>query len=120
MKPALVIVLATIVLAACSTPEKPEPVYHKVHEPEPGLVCDRIEKVCFTGDGPSVAGTEKHFGPEAARTLQREVDLKGAATMQSIEFSDGVICSYRSQLCVKRRFSGDVAPHHTKALFGEY
>jgi len=120
MKPAFVTVLTAIALAACSTPEKPKPVYHKVHEPEKGVVCDRIEQTCYTGDGPAVASTEKYFGPEAAQKLQRQVDLKGAHNMRSIEFSDGVYCSYSSQLCKKNRFSDAVAPHHTKALFGEF
>lgn len=118
MKPAFLIVIAAIALAACSSSEKNnKPVYHKVHEPEVGVVCDRIERACYTGDGPSIAGTEKYFGPEAAQKLQREVDLKGAQNIESVEFSDGVVCSYRSQLCKKGRFSDDVAPHHTKAMF---
>lgn len=120
MRSAFVFILAATVVAACSTPDKKKPVYHKVHEPEKGVVCDRIEKVCFTGDGPSVAGTEKYFGPEAAQKLQREVDPKVADNMGSIEFSDGVVCSYRSQLCKKSRYSDTVAPHHTKAMFGQY
>jgi len=120
MKSAFVIVIAAVVLTACSTPDKSKPKYNIVYEPERGVVCDRIEQACYDGDGPAVAATKKYLGPEAAEEFQRKVATVGADNMRSIEFSDRVYCSYKTQLCKKSRYSNDVAPHHTKALFGEY
>lgn len=120
MKSAFVFFIAAAVLTACSTPDKSKPRYNIVYEPERGVVCDRIEQACYDGDGPAVAATEKYLGPEAAEEFQKEVDRVGAENIRSIEFSDRVYCSYKSQLCHKSRYSSDVAPHHTKALFGAY
>lgn len=124
MRSALVFVIAAIALAACSSSdkpsEKPKPKYNWVYEPERGIVCDRINEGCYDGDGPTVAATEKYLGPEAAEKFQGELNRVGAETIRSIEFSDGVVCSYKSRLCQKAKFPDQVAPHHTKALFGEY
>lgn len=124
MKSALVVMITAVALAACSSsdtaPGKPKPKFNKVYEPEVGVVCDRIEQACYDGEGPSVAGTEKYLGAEAARKFQRHVDRVGAANIKSIHFSDGVVCSYKSQICRKTHFPDSVAPHHTKALFGAY
>lgn len=124
MKSTMVILIATFALAACSTSDSPsekrKPKFNKVYEPEVGVVCDRIEQACYDGEGPTVAGTEKYLGPDAARKFQREIDRVGASNIKTIEFSDGVVCSYKSQLCRKIHFPDSVAPHHTKALFGAY
>ncbi len=123
MKSAFVFVVAAIVLAACSSDpasDKSKPNYNWVYEPERGIVCDRINEGCYDGDGPTVAATEKYLGPEAAETFRKELDRVGAENIRSIEFSDGVVCSYTSRLCQKAKFPDQVAPHHTKALFGAY
>lgn len=118
MKSAFVIFIAAVVVTACSTPEKSKPNYNIVYEPERGVVCDRIERACYDGEGPAVAATEKYLGEDAAQQFQRHVDRVGAANIKSIDFSDGVVCSYKSQICRKTHFPDSVAPHHTKALFG--
>jgi hypothetical protein len=121
MKTKLLLVLAALSVAACGTPEKQQkPKYNKVYEPEVGIVCDRVEQGCYDGAGPNLAGTQKYLGPEAAETFRRYLDRVGVENIKSIKFSDGVTCSYKSKLCYKAKFPDQVAPHHTKAMFGEY
>jgi hypothetical protein len=124
MKFAFVIVIgAALAAAACSVDppsDRSKPKYNWVYEPEKGVVCDRIKEGCYDGDGPTMAATEKYLGPEAAQKFQKELSRVGPGDIQSIKFSDGVVCSYKSRLCQKAKFPDQVAPHHTKALFGEY
>jgi len=108
-------------VAACSssdtTSERPKAAFNKVYEPERGVVCDRIERACYDGEGPAIAATEKYLGDDAARRFQIYVDRVGAKNITSIEFSDGVVCSYKSEVCRKTQFPDSKAPYHARALF---
>ncbi len=118
---ATMIVAIAVGLAACSSletaSERPNTSFNKVYEPEVGVVCDRIERACYDGEGPAIAATEKYLGEDAARRFQLYVDRVGAKNITSIEFSDGVVCSYKSQVCRKTHFPDSGAPYHARALF---
>lgn len=133
MKSLIISLIAIAALAACSSPQdnsgarsatgssKPPPVKHQVWEPDVGVICDRVDRRCYTDEGPSVAQTERFMGAAAAERLTDEIRRAGGSwDPTEFTFSDGVMCNTINRKCYLNEFDDEPARAQTKSLFAEY
>jgi Fels-1 Prophage Protein-like len=89
---------------------------HGVFSPEKGVVCDRKAGFCADGTGISMSWTEKYLGAEAVQKFQKNVE-GGSFDETDFVLMNGVRCKIKEKACYKSKFSTELAPNVSKALF---
>jgi hypothetical protein len=87
----LLMVLAMVGLATASPGARAYPM------PRPGVVCDKVQAICYTDQGPSVAETGREFGRKAQDELLRS--LSGRRPLPVFRLSGGELCDLRERRC---------------------
>ncbi len=87
----VLLTLAMVGLAA-ATPEA-----RAYGMPRPGVVCDKVQAICYTDQGPSVAQTGREFGRKAQDDLLRS--LSGRPPLPVFRLSGGELCDLRQRRC---------------------
>jgi uncharacterized protein (DUF779 family) len=85
--------------------ERPLPRYggrEAIDSPKEGVFCDALVESCYTGEEAHVGWTERRFGDEAGRRLDRRLD-EGEESMRAVFRSQGGVCDRLSGVCYDRR-----------------
>jgi len=89
--PALLLALPMLALAAAP------PQAQAYGLPRPGVVCDKVQAICYTDQGPSVAQTGREYGRKAQDDLLRS--LSGRPPVPVFRLSGGELCDLRQRRC---------------------
>ena len=87
-----------------------------VFSPEKGVVCDRKAGFCADSTGISMSWTEKYLGNDAVKKFSKNTE-GGSFDGTDFVLMNGVRCKTKENACYKTKFSTEIAPNVTKALF---
>jgi len=87
-----------------------------ISSPAPGVVCDTVTRICYDGNGASLAQTRQHLGSWAEWRLARQ--LSGQPAAPEFRLSDGSLCDVRARTCWSDSFGRrTVATQLSQQLF---
>lgn len=114
----LLFILAILVVPQFLFPGQSCALPGELSSPEPGVVCNVSEKICYDRYGPSIAFTETFMGEEASEILLEQ--LKDSSSVElfgyRIDLSPGVYFLKMEEVC----FSNEKANRElTETIFGK-
>ena len=82
-----------------------------------GVVCDKVEQVCYDQRGANAAQTSRMFGEYAGQAVQKRLDKKSDWGTKKFTLSNGVKCNIPDRACRKDEGEGERSKKVTKHLF---
>ena len=113
MKTLLITAGALVLLAA--SPARAES--DKIDLIPGGVVCDKVEQVCYDQRGANVAQSRRMFGEYAGKDVQKRLDKKSDWGTKKFTLSNGVKCNIPNRTCKKDEGEGERSKKVTKHLF---